>query len=134
MVVRTEHFSYMYAAQVVYIMLINGHSAIIHIVRQKVNTIVADPAGYAGSHAATEATTIFNVTTSGAAVYERANNTRTTGDSRLDTIYSGITGEFTPEVFPYHPKIYLPLQISQLKRLPYRLNDFLMPVFINADY
>jgi len=86
MVVRTEHFSYMYAAQVVYIMLINGHSAIIHIVRQKVNTIVADPAGYAGSRAATEATTIFNVTTSGAAVYERANNTRTTGDSRLDTI------------------------------------------------
>lgn len=73
----------------------NGHSA-----RNGHSTILFDKGqhGYryrqqirlytVGSYAATEATAIFNVTTSGTAIYERANNTRTTGGgsgSRFDT-------------------------------------------------
>lgn len=84
-----------------WVSLNNSPELFCHIVRRKVSVVVADPAvGYADSHATTEATAIFNVTTSGAAVYERANNTPDDRRRRPTWYYSGITtGEFTP-VFP----------------------------------
>lgn len=75
----------------------NGHSA-----RSTVPHCSTKGQRSGGSgRAATEATAIFNVTTSGAAVYERANNTRTTGGGRLDTTEKLLPAEIYSARLPH---------------------------------